>query len=305
MKARINVSYVQKCKTVAHVFQVLFIFVAGCVTIAVFTKGGETSSATRYYFALCFLTLPAILYLTMVPMWTRAAKFANAYAFIAVDALYTLLWFAAFVAVAMWNADGIKEGAAEQKAEKRNCTTFKYGPEEKCKLSRATVGLGAVVFLFFIITTGISGYYLAKFRKEGAMPYESVKPDQHHESGEAYKNSDNAWSTDLDNHHGHDDDEDRRTEHGGNQGDDEYALLHGTETEDGRHPGRPLSWGEDRHGRYAAYADDAPVDGASALSPVGYDEYRREAAGGIQQTANAGNAMGYGGQGYSFSGGQR
>ena len=49
---KINTSYVQKCKTVAHVFQVILIFIAGCLTIAVFTKGGQTGGATTYYFAL-------------------------------------------------------------------------------------------------------------------------------------------------------------------------------------------------------------------------------------------------------------
>jgi hypothetical protein len=83
----------------------------------------------------------------MVPMWSRAARFANAYAFLTVDALYTILWFAAFIAVAMWNAKGIKEGATDKKLKEGdgNCTTFKFGPEKKCKLSRATVGLGAIV----------------------------------------------------------------------------------------------------------------------------------------------------------------
>jgi hypothetical protein len=37
----------------------------------------------------CFLSIPAIIYLVMVPMWSRAKKFANAYAFLAVDLLYT------------------------------------------------------------------------------------------------------------------------------------------------------------------------------------------------------------------------
>jgi hypothetical protein len=49
---KLNTSYVQKCKTVAHIFQIILIFIAGCITIAVFTKGGETGGATRYYFAL-------------------------------------------------------------------------------------------------------------------------------------------------------------------------------------------------------------------------------------------------------------
>lgn len=83
----------------------------------------------------------------MVPMWSRASRFANAYAFLSVDALYTILWFAAFLSISFWNAKGIKEGAKAKKLDESagNCTIFKYGPEDKCELSRATVGIGAVV----------------------------------------------------------------------------------------------------------------------------------------------------------------
>jgi hypothetical protein len=49
---RIPQSYIQKCKVVGHVFQTIFIFVGLCITIAVFTKDGETGGATRYYLAL-------------------------------------------------------------------------------------------------------------------------------------------------------------------------------------------------------------------------------------------------------------
>ena len=261
----------------------------------------------------------------MVPMWSRAARFVNAYAFLAVDALFTILWFAAFIAVALWNSYGIREGAKEKKVSDndRNCTTFKYGSESKCKVSKATVGIGAMILyvllslhrpqmltlgldsLFFALTTAVSSYYLYKFLREGVLPYESKAPNPHHISGETSK--DNAWSTEIETGHRDSlDSVDRHTEHGGNQQEDEYALLNSTETDEGRHPGRPLSWGEDRtgYGRpvppYADYRDGA---GADALSPGGYDEYRRGAgAPGLgeeyRQTSQAGS-------GYSFSGGGR
>jgi hypothetical protein len=144
--------------------------------------------------------------------------------------------------------------------------------------------------VFFAITTGISVYYLIKFRKEGAMPYESAKQDPHHISGETHK--DNAWSAEIEN--ADSDDEDRRTERGGNQEEDEYALLHSTETDEGRHPGRPLSWGEDRL-RDPTMPSYAHNDDTTAMSPGGYEEYRRE--------ATRDTSYGSGGQGYSFSGG--
>jgi hypothetical protein len=108
---------------------------------------------------------------------------------------------------------------------------------------------------------------------------------------------DNAWSTEIEptGRDSHDSD-DRRTEHGGNQQEDEYALLHSTETDEGRHPGRPLSWGEDgrRQTGYAAYDD-----GHSALSPGGYEEYRRDA--GTTGLQHDRSGSGFGGQGYSFA----
>lgn len=83
----------------------------------------------------------------MVPMWSRASRFSNPYAFVSLDALYTILWFAAFIAIAVWNSTGIKEGAKDKKLGENdgNCTTFKFGPEDKCNLSRATVGFGVVI----------------------------------------------------------------------------------------------------------------------------------------------------------------
>lgn len=304
---RVAQSYIQKCKVVAHVFQVVFIFIAACLTISVMAKEGSTGGSTKFFFSMCLLSIPAIIYLVMVPMWSRAQRFANAYAFLAVDALYTVFWFAAFVAVAMWNSHGIKEGAKERNIpdNERNCTTFKYGSESKCTVSKAAVGVGAAVFILFAITTAVSSYYLSKFLKEGVLPYESTAPNPHHISGETSK--DNAWSTEIETGHRESTDSvDRHTEHGGNQQEDEYALLHSTETDEGRHPGRPLSWGEERAGSYGRpvppYADyrDGTAATSDALSPGGYDDYRREA--GAPGTGAEGKQTG---SGYSFSGGGR
>jgi len=78
-------------------------------------------------------------------MWPRTRRFANAYAFAATDVLCTIFWFAAFIAVATWNAAGISAGAAKKKVDGGNCTTFDFGPEQKCKLSEAMVGMGVVI----------------------------------------------------------------------------------------------------------------------------------------------------------------
>jgi len=48
--------------------------------------------------------------------------------------------------VATWNAAGIGAGAAKKNVQGGDCSTFDYGPEAKCKLSQATVGMGVVVW---------------------------------------------------------------------------------------------------------------------------------------------------------------
>jgi hypothetical protein len=153
--------------------------------------------------------------------------------------------------------------------------------------------------ILFGITTGVSGYYLHKFLREGVLPYQTKDPNPHHISGETAK--DNAWSTEIESGHRDSDDDDRRTEHGGNQQEDEYALLHSTETDEGRHPGRPLSWGEERSGYgkpVAPYADYRESAGADALSPGGYEDYRREAGAGTPFGET--RQPSHGGSGYSF-----
>ena len=174
--------------------------------------------------------------------------------------------------------------------------------------------------LFFAITTGVSGYYLHKYLREGVMPYQSSSENTHYASGDsAYNNpKDAAWSTEIETANGRDssDSLDRRTDRGGNQEEDEYALLHSTETDEGRHPGRPLSWGEDRNGTYgsggrgavppyAEYRDSSAsiAAGVDALSPGGYEEFRREAAAGPLGSMGMDRAPSHSGSGYSFSGG--
>jgi len=49
---QIRQSTIQKCKIAAHVLQVIFIFVAWCISIAVYTKDGGTGAASSWYFAL-------------------------------------------------------------------------------------------------------------------------------------------------------------------------------------------------------------------------------------------------------------
>jgi hypothetical protein len=58
--------------------------------------------------------------------------------------------------VALWNSRGIEQGAEERKipANERNCTTFKWGSESKCNISKSSVGVGVVVL--YVLQTSYS-----------------------------------------------------------------------------------------------------------------------------------------------------
>ncbi|KAI9850926.1 MAG: hypothetical protein M1838_004812 [Thelocarpon superellum] len=227
---KLPLGILQRAKTALHGVQGLLIFIAWAITIAILVAQGPTDGRPRWYFAVCWLSLPALIYQTMVPMWERAQKFVNAYAFAALDVLFAIFWFSAFIAVAVWNSAGISAGADKAHVSSGNCTTFAFGSEEKCKLSQATAGIGGLIFVLFLATSAISVYGVIYFRKNGHLPGQSSGSDSYGitaQTKEAFSTADNG------------DDEG----HIGGADDDQYALLHSADNGDGRHPGRQVSWG--------------------------------------------------------------
>ncbi|KAA8647697.1 uncharacterized protein ATNIH1004_006392 [Aspergillus tanneri] len=111
-------------------------------------------------------------------MWPRARRFGNVYAFATVDCLYALLWFTAWVCVASYVAQGKSEGKADddkdkdknKDSKKGGCDNFKYGSASKCKVSTATVIMGVVIFLLFIVTAFMSFRNVMHFRRTGTLP---------------------------------------------------------------------------------------------------------------------------------------
>ena len=72
------------------------------------------------------------------------------------DVILTILWFAAFIAVAVWTNSGVHAGEDDKKNKDKNikgCAAFAYGTEGKCKLSRVTVGMGVIILCVFLPTT--------------------------------------------------------------------------------------------------------------------------------------------------------
>ncbi|KUJ19753.1 uncharacterized protein LY89DRAFT_731009 [Mollisia scopiformis] len=166
----------QKIKLGVHIAQAVLIFVTWAMEIAVFHDAESIDGRAGWYFGLCFLCIPAIIYLTMTPRFPRTRKFAHPYGLATVDCLFAVLWISAFAAQASYNSSGKCNGA--------------------CGISKAIVGFGVFIWYFppyFFLPVGqqadgsinrllwcatafMSFYGVAYYRREGYLPGASRAP---------------------------------------------------------------------------------------------------------------------------------
>ncbi|TAQ83390.1 hypothetical protein B7494_g8285 [Chlorociboria aeruginascens] len=132
-----SIHKLQDGKLAVHIAQAVLILVAWILEIVVFRSSATIDGRTGWYFGLCFLTVPAIIYLTMTPRFPRTRKFANPYVLAFVDLFYAILWISAFASVASYNSAGK---------------------------------------LLFVLTTAMSVYGLIYYRREGYLPGASRAP---------------------------------------------------------------------------------------------------------------------------------
>jgi uncharacterized membrane protein YgcG len=144
-------NYVPPVKLGLHAFQVLLVFVLWCLEIAVFNgKDAKITGLNGWTFGVCFLTIPAWVYLVMTPRFDRTRRFANVHAMLVVDLAFTIIWMSAFATQADYNT-------------KDECGKV-------CHLSKGVVGLGVFVTVLFALTTLISGYTMQYYKFHGNLP---------------------------------------------------------------------------------------------------------------------------------------
>ncbi|KXX78468.1 hypothetical protein MMYC01_205593 [Madurella mycetomatis] len=220
-----------------HIAQIIFAFVLWCLEIAVFRndearivgnngwtfavvrtapsavqeEGDLRITVTDFGIAFqFFLTVPAWIYLAMAPRFPRTRKIAEPHAMLVVDALFTIIWLSAFATQAAYNTANL-------------CGTA-------CGISKAIVGLGFFVFLFFGVTTFLSIWTLKYYQWNNRLPgYDRTKLDssQNIDPDKAAfslaPHDDEAYAPVNMNDHDHDTDHD--TPYGGARSDysDPYA----------------------------------------------------------------------------------
>ncbi|KAL3452983.1 chaperone binding protein [Aspergillus insuetus] len=226
-----------RTKNLIHGFQGFLIFLGWALTIAVFTKGGGIDGRSGWYFALCWISIPALIYLVAVPMWPRARRFGNVYAFATVDTLFAVLWFSAWVAIASYVAQGKSEGKDEGDQQDDNtnddekasgCDNWKYGSASKCNVSTASCIIGVVIFVLFALTAFMSFRNVMHFRRTGTLPDAVSDPTFAAQSKAAFS------SNPAQDFEEEDDFRSGRAGMGSSMRDrdEDYALLHQSEVDD-------------------------------------------------------------------------
>ncbi|GFF22152.1 hypothetical protein IFM51744_00538 [Aspergillus udagawae] len=248
-----------RTKNLIHGVQGFIIFLAWALTIAVFTKGDGIDGRSAWYWALCWLSIPGLIYLVAVPMWPRARRFGNVYAFATVDCLYAILWFSAWICVASYVAQGKSEGKSTSDSDKNKddkksgCDAWKYGSASKCNISTATVILGVVIFLLFVATAWMSFRNVMHFRRTGTLPDAVSDPTFAAQSKAAFSSNPA--------HDFEEEEDDFRSGRAGmgasvrNDQDEDYALLHQSEIDD-------LGNGNGRTAMHGAYDPTATGSGS-------------------------------------------
>ncbi|KAJ5145781.1 Tetratricopeptide TPR2 [Penicillium bovifimosum] len=261
-----------RTKNILHFVQGFCIFLSWAMTIAIWTKGGSgIDGRTGWYWGLCWLSIPGLVYLVAVPMWPRARRFGNVYAFACVDILYSILWLSAWICLASYVAQGKSKGASTDQDKKSSdnksgnarraddnkdntktgCDNWAYGSASKCKLSEATTIMGVVIFVLFAITAYMSFRNVKHFRRTGTLPDAVSDPTFAAQSKAAFSSNPA---------HDFEDEDDFRSGRAGmgtsshGDRDEDYALLQQSEIDDiGNAHGRTAMQG--------AYDPTAPAPG--------------------------------------------
>lgn len=138
-------------KLIFHILQIVLSFVSWCLEIVVWHDSDSTvTGPSGWAFAVCFLSIPAWIYLVGVPRFPRTRRLAQPYVMVAIDVLFCILWLSAFAAQASYNSTGKCGG--------------------KCGASKGIVALDVFICLFFGVTSFFSIYSAKYYQFHGHLP---------------------------------------------------------------------------------------------------------------------------------------
>jgi translocation protein SEC72 len=184
----------------------------------------------------------------MVPMWSRARRFSNVYAFATLDALSVVLWLSSWAAMASYVSEGKGKGENEKAT---GCDNFKFGSPGRCKISEGIIILGVVIMSAFAATAFVSFKAVMHYRRTGEMPAAGMGNDNFAKQTQDAFSSNMRTDDPFDDNH-----EELDARQGGRAGygparrseEDEYAPLQNNDHDDvsqaqPTQPAGPLGYG--------------------------------------------------------------
>ncbi|PKS08000.1 hypothetical protein jhhlp_006612 [Lomentospora prolificans] len=142
---------VPSTKLAVHGLQIVLVFVAWALEIAVFRDSdANINGQNGWVFGVCFLSIPAWVFLLMTPRWERTRHLADPRAMLMVDVLFSIIWLSAFSAQAAYNSAGRCGGA--------------------CGISKAIVAFGVIITILWILAVVISFFTYHHWKLDGYLP---------------------------------------------------------------------------------------------------------------------------------------
>lgn len=248
----VNTQLMQKVDLGLHALQGVWGIVVMGVISASMLQEGPASGAAKFMFAMCWLNIPVLLYLTMAPRFPRTKIFAHPYWLIGMNVFYNILWFAAFVAVAVYTNKGIAAGkdkeTDENKKKAGGCAVFKAGTgetEKACTLNKSAVGCGVFMWFLWIATALIAGYAAFYFSKHSVSPFEDLTTPSHEiqeTTKDAFSGNDEYAPINRHNRHDDYDDDDLESRARSQSAASSHYNSSTYSYGENAHPGRPVSW---------------------------------------------------------------
>ncbi|KAK5702274.1 hypothetical protein LTR17_022455 [Elasticomyces elasticus] len=180
---RVHLSRLQKIKIGLHVGQAISIIIIFSLTLAVLNQDGGTSQAMGFMLALCCITLPALMFLTIVLAWIRTKHFPNVYIYAAMNVTFTMMWLAANIAVRLCDDQNIclesKQHPKENTWRGNDSTDLLVcGTSSRRIIAEASIDFALLVLVLFAVTSGISVYGILQATRTGDVQDDGANIEQ-------------------------------------------------------------------------------------------------------------------------------
>ncbi|KAI0198996.1 hypothetical protein F4808DRAFT_224329 [Astrocystis sublimbata] len=159
-KLNINPNRVPNLKGALHLFQLILALTIFILEIILFrAEDSKIVGNNGWPFGLCFLSIPAWVYLALSPRYERTRRIANPNVMLVTDSIFAIFWLSAFASQAAYNTANLCGKA--------------------CNISKAIVGVAFFELFAWILSTLVSAYTLRYYQQNGDLPgYEKIGNSQ-------------------------------------------------------------------------------------------------------------------------------